>query len=189
MTLPFAFLVAAGCLQSDPCRTVDAYLRALKAMDAARIESYIDPAYRARRADGSEVPFHPARNRSNRDFERATRTRWKYSILGIDGERITALLSEDNEFYQLLGTGVRTQVTLYAARNGRVYFTENFALVDERGTYSTAVSAFTAWLKQQPAALSDPDILGEGNLVFSTASGPKLVGWLKEYRKVRTDRP
>jgi len=188
MTLPLALLISsAGCAQSDSCRTVDSYLRALKAMDAERLESFIDPAYRSKRADGSETPFNPERNRRNRGFERGTKTRWTYSILGIDGDRVTILAGEENEFYRLLGVGVRTQVTVYAAKNGRVYFAQNLTLVDEHGKYEDAYRAFVTWIRQQPAALADPEVVKGDDLVFSAASAPKLLDWLRKYRQARKD--
>ena len=64
-----AFLAIASatpCGASDPCRTVDAYLRALKAMDEDRLENYVDPVFRSRRADGTEAVRSDAR-RGRRD--------------------------------------------------------------------------------------------------------------------------
>lgn len=184
MILPMAFFLGASCAQSEPCRTVDAYLRALKAFDPDRLEPLVDPAFR--RADGSHTPFDPERNRAHREFERGTRTRWKYSILGIDGERISVLESEDNDFYRLLGVGVRTQIVEYGARNGRVYFAESKVLVDENGVYIRAYRDFATWLRRQPAA-SDPEVMKDGDLVFSIASAPKILGWLRKYRQSRKE--
>jgi hypothetical protein len=184
-----ATTAAVSCGTSDPCRTVEAYLRALKAMDQDRLESYIDPAFRSRRDDGTDAPFDRVRNRGNREFERATKTRWTYRIIGIDGERITAFTTEDNDYYRLLGVGVRTQVTVYAARNGRLYFAQNFVTVDQHGRYLDAYQAFLTWLEQQPAGKSDAEVIRGGRLVFSSASAPKLLMWLKRYRSSGAAKP
>ncbi|MEO8027809.1 MAG: hypothetical protein ABI823_15100, partial [Bryobacteraceae bacterium] len=185
MILPFALLLASGCAQSDPCRTVETYLRALKALDADRIEALIDPSFRSKRDDGSDAPFNYAGSRANREFERGTRTKWTYKIVGVDGERIMVLLTEDNEYYRLLGVGVRTQITAYAARNGKVYFAEGKVMVDEQGSYSLAKRAFLDWLKGQPGAAADAGVNLSGDLVFNAASAPKLLRWLRKYNSIR----
>lgn len=165
--------------------TLRAYLDALKALDHSRMEKFWAEDVTIRRQDGTTVSLDRKQTRNFREFERTTNTKWRYKIIGAQDGAVTVLLTEQNDFYDLLGTGTRTQVDIYTVRSGRIESREIKFLVHEKGEEDEVYSQFKAWLFKQ-LDRPEPDLARpEGTLIFNGKSAPRMLYWLRKWNRLQ----
>jgi len=166
----------------DPREVVSGYLDALRALDQARMDSHCAPDVVSIAADGSQRRRDAAAARDMRDFERGMNTVWTYRIVCVDGERVTVDLSEQNDFYDRLGVGRRTQREVYVVRDGLVRRIETSDVRHERGDYRAEYARFKAWLLSTPAT-ADARLVHEGGLRFDAESAKAMSPWLEKWSR------
>ena len=165
---------------ASPEAVVRGYLEAFKALDADRMVSYwADDAVTVR--DGQRIPVN-RNQRDMRNFERATHTVWTYRIDRVDGDAVTVTLVEANDFYRALGVGRRTQNLTYVTHADKIVEIRPISMRDEFGVYRDAYQRFLKWLLEQPGG-SDPDLVRDGDFIFTGLSGTKMQTWFTRYRR------
>jgi hypothetical protein len=165
---------------STPEETVRQYLDALARLDHDAMVAVLADDATLEYPGSASAPFDRAAMRNYRDFERGMDTTWRYEILGVSGDRVTARLEERNQFYDLIGSGRRTQVEVYVANGGRVRSRTALLSVQEHGVYQDALDAFKAWMARQPGATS-PGLFDGKVLTFDKRSAPRMLPWLRKY--------
>ena len=165
-----------------PEETVRRLCEARKALDAAQLERLLAEDYHGEQPDGSKTPYDRDRGRHIAEWERVMNTRWDYRILGVDGNAVTVLLSEQSDYFDLLGIGTRTQVTVYFVDAERVSRSLSKLDVQERGSQAKEFRRFHAWLLQQ-LEHPEPDLVGpDGRLIFDGKGAARMLFWLKRWR-------
>ena len=177
--MAMAATVTMRAQNAAPADVVRAYLEALKALDAHTLESYWADDARVLR-NGAWEPV--SRGQADmRDFERVMHTKWTYRIDSVSEEGVTAVMTEENDFYDALGVGKRTQVITYVVKDGKIVEIRPVSMQQEHGTYLDEYRRFRAWLQRQQAG-NDPDIMRDGDFVFTSRSAEKMRPWLDRYR-------
>ena len=100
------FFPVSGAAQGQ-IEVMRQYLEALKRLDQDALERFFAPDAVLQRADGTQVPLDRRQNRRFREFERGTHTQWTYKIVGVKRDQVTVILTEQSEYYKLLGVGKR----------------------------------------------------------------------------------
>jgi hypothetical protein len=157
---------------SEQVHTVSTYLRALASFNDSEVA-------RIARLEGAAED----QSKQMRGFERVTHTRWKWRIVGVDEQTAYVLMTESNDYYRLLGVGVRTQLVAYRVEAGYIASSEIKFLTNAYGSASKAADRFRAWLKMQPGG-DDPSILDNGELKFNADSATRMLPWLRQWAKV-----
>lgn len=171
--------------QEAPVETVRRLCEARKALDAGRMEALLAEDYRGLQPDGSEVAYDRDRGRHIVEWERAMNTRWDYRVLGVDGDAVTVLLTEQSAYFDLLGIGTRTQVTVYFAAGGKVSRSQSKLDVQEHGSQAKAFRRFQDWLLRQMEQ-PEPELIGaDGRLIFDAKGGARMLHWLTKWNAVR----
>jgi hypothetical protein len=178
-TLLICFAVS-GAAQS-PVETMRRYLDALKALNQDDLEKFFAPGAAFLCADGTKAPLDRRQNRSFREFERGTHTRWMYRIAGVNGDLVTVILTEQSEYYRLLGVGKRTSMVVYEVRGGLVQTIRTLGQAHEHGDEGEAAGAFREWLDHQPVA-KEMGLVRDGRLVYDAASARAMLPWLRMWR-------
>lgn len=173
-------------MQEPPVETVRRLCEARKALDATQMEAVLAEDYRGVQPDGSEIAYDRERGRQTADWERVMGTRWDYRILGVDGSAVTVLLTEESAYFDLLGIGTRTQVTVYFVDGGKVSRSLSKLDVQERGSQAQEFRRFHAWLLQQ-IEQPEPELIGpDGRLIFDGKGGARMLFWLKKWHEVQS---
>jgi len=167
---------------AEPGTVVASYLDALAALDQNRMDSYCAPDIAWIGADGSERKVDAKSRRDMRDFEREMRTTWTYRILSVESGRVTAELFEQNDFYDLLGVGPRSQDEVYAVEGGLIRRMETRDVHHEHGDFQAEYARFKKWLLSTPAA-KDPDLVHDGGLLFDAKSAKPMRRWLEKWSR------
>lgn len=176
---------ATGGSPEAPEETVRWLCEARKALDARQMEAVLADDYRGMQPDGSEIPYDRERGRQTTDWERAMNTRWDYRILGVDGNAVAVLLTEQSAYFDLLEIGTRTQVTVYFVEGEKVARSLSKLDVQERGSQAQEFRRFNAWLREQMKP-PEPGLVGpDGRLIFDGQSGGRMLAWLKKWHEAR----
>ena len=158
---------------------------ARKALDAVQLEGLLAEDYHGVQPDGSQIPYDRERGRDIADWERVLNTRWDYRILGVDGNAVTVLLTEQSAYFDLLDIGTRTQVTVYFVEGGRVSRSLSKLDVQERGSQAREFRRFHEWLLQQ-LEHPEPELVGpDGRLIFDGKGAARLLPWLTKWHATR----
>lgn len=172
---------AVGGPQEPPVETVRRLCEARKALDAVQMDALIADDYQAEQPDGSKISYDRSRGRQTADWERVMGTRWDYRVLGVDGNAVTVLLTEQSAYFDLLGIGTRTQVTVYFADRGKVSGSLSKLDVQEHGSQSKEFRRFHAWLLEQ-LEQPEPDLVGpDGRLIFDGKGAARMLPWLAKW--------
>ncbi len=168
-----------------PEETVRRLCEARKALDAVQLERLLAEDYHGEQPDGSRIPYDRERGRHIADWERVLNTRWDYRILGVDGNAVTVLLTEQSAYFDLLDIGTRTQVTVYFVEGGRVSRSLSKLDVQERGSQAREFRRFHEWLLQQ-LEHPEPELVGpDGRLIFDGKGAARLLPWLTKWHAVQ----
>lgn len=168
-----------------PEETVRRLCEARKALDAGLLEGLLAEDYHGEQPDGSQIPYDRERGRHIADWERGMNTRWDYRILGVDGNAVTVLLTEQSAYFDLLDIGTRTQVTVYFVEGGRVSRSLSKLDVQERGSQAREFRRFHEWLLQQ-LEHPEPELVGpDGRLIFDGKGAARLLPWLTKWHATR----
>ena len=160
---------------SEPIQTVSAYLTALARFDHREVA-------RIAHLEGAAGE----RSRQMREFERATHTTWTWRIVGVDDQTAHVLMTEDSDYYRLLGVGVRTQIVAYRVAAGFIVSSDIKFLTNQHGPARVAAEHFRNWLRMQNGG-DDPAILEDGELKFDAGSASRMLPWLRQW--VKRGRP
>lgn len=175
---------AAESLEA-PEATVRRLCEARKALDAAQMEAVLAEDYRGEQSDGSEIAYDRERGRQTADWERVMSTRWDYRILGVDGSAVTVLLTEESAYFDLLGIGTRTQVTVYFVDGGKVSRSLSKLDVQKHGSQAQEFRRFHAWLLQQ-IEQPEPELIGpDGRLIFDGKGAARMLHWLTKWHEAQ----
>lgn len=174
-------MLAASAKPPQPEAVVLAYLNALKELDGQRMLNLLASAV-ADGKYGKPQPVETDRVLSMRGFERAMRTQWSWTLGDRHGHDVSVSLREVNDFYEALGVGVCRQTVVYSVTDGKISSIETKEISYGGRPYREAFPAFEAWLLRTPAG-SDPTIVRDGHLLFTSASARALEPWLRAWRE------
>lgn len=175
----------AAAPHDAPVETVRRLCEARKALDAGQMEAVLAEDYRGEQPDGSEIPYDRERGRQVVEWERVMNTRWDYRVLGVDGDAVTVLLTEQSAYFDLLGIGTRTQVTVYFVEGGRVSRSLSKLDVQERGSQAREYRRFHDWLLQQMEH-PEPELVGpDGRLIFDARGASRMLVWLRKWHELQ----
>jgi hypothetical protein len=172
---------SVGGVAQTQVETMRKYLDALKTLDQDALEKFFAADAVFQRADGTQVPLDRRQNRRFREFERGTHTQWTYRIVGVKRDQVTVILTEQSEYYKLLGVGKRTSMVVYEVRDGLVHMIRTLGQVHESGDEGEAATAFHEWLDHQPAA-AGIGLVRDGHLVYDAVSARTMLPWLRKWR-------
>ena len=165
---------------SPTLRVVCPYLEALARLDHDAMAALWAPDVVIIDTDGDVRPVQPAFARDMRAYERAAGTRWGYTIDSVQGDSAFAMLTESNEFYDLLGVGPRTQREIYVASGGRIRIMQGLTMEHPGGDFDSIYTAFKRWVIDT-AKVRDTVLVGDGVLRFTAASAEPMRRWLKTW--------
>jgi len=187
-------LLLAGCIpertksknnfHSEALETVTGLCKAREELSAEKMEKYIEDDFHTFNEDGSMRLYNREMAKSMCEWEKVMNARWTHEILGVNDSAVTVLLKEKNDYYTLLGLGGSIQVSEYTVVNGKVKYWKSKLFIMERGSQDEAFSGFRIWLLSQPD-LNEPKLIRrDSSIIFSGDSAPRMLHWMKEWRKV-----
>ncbi|MBI3404532.1 MAG: hypothetical protein HY046_03635 [Acidobacteria bacterium] len=158
------------------------YLAALNRYDADAVASfYAADAVRIRNG-GREPIVRRDPWRGYREFEAVTHATFDFEIRSIRGDRADLLMTEDNDFYQALGTGVKSTAIIFTVRNGQFHEVDAQPSTDAGRPYGPALQDFKSWsLKERP--MQAAAIVRNGDLTFDAQTANPMVKLAREWRK------
>lgn len=175
----------AAAPHDAPVEIVRRLCEARKALDPGQMEAVLAVDYRGEQPDGSVIPCDRERGRRTVEWERGMDTRWDCRLLGVDGNAVKVLLTEESAYFDLLGIGTRTQVTVYFVEGGRVARSLSKLDVQQRGSQAREYGRFQEWLLQQMDP-PDPELVGpDGRLLFDGRSAARMLTWLKRWHDLQ----
>lgn len=170
MLIGFALYLLVSVEPASPLAVTITYLQALARLDAEAMQ-------RVRTLSAAEQ----ARSQDNRDFERATHTKWTWRVIGLQGTAVHVLETEDNDFYELLGVGTATQIGVYHVDGNRILSAEIVYRTHANGDQRAAVARFIGWLARQSDG-HDPVVVRNDELVFNGRSAKGMIALLRRWR-------
>lgn len=159
----------------------------MRSFIAALNQHDVDAQYRHYSPDvayldnGSRVVPDKERSRPNREFEAANHAQWSYRTLGAGPDSLDVIVTEEMEFYRLLGVGVRSHRACYRFRDGKIFEVEAWDWTQSGRPYAATRDRFAQWvLRERPDAAAR--VINEGRLQFNAATAPIINLLLREWR-------
>jgi hypothetical protein len=168
---------AAGCLK---CR-VKGYVAAINAHDVDRALSYFADELRFVTPD-TEATLDRRDLRGMLDWDAATGSAVSYEQLAWEGEIVTALFTERNDFYKLLGIPERRYQATFVFEGESIASLRLEPASDNGPSLAEALAPVLSW-----ASTEHGDVLREiypdGNLVLSENSAREWLQLLRAWRE------
>ena len=131
--------------------------------------------------NGSRVVPDKERSRPNREFEAANHAQWSYRALGAGLDSLDVIVTEEMEFYRLLGVGARSHRAYYRFREGKIFEVEAWDWTQSGRPYAATRDRFAQWvLRERPDAAAH--VINGGGLQFNAATAPVINLLLREWR-------
>jgi hypothetical protein len=131
--------------------------------------------------EGQPVVPNKERARSDREFEDANNAVWSYCVLGGGLDSLDLVITEDMEYYQLLGAGARSHRAWFRFRDGKIAAGEAWDWTQTGRPYEATRDAFIQWLLRER-----PDVAAEltqnGRLRFQRATAARINEMVREWR-------
>jgi hypothetical protein len=120
--------------------------------------------------------------RADREFEAANGAVWSYRVVGAGRDSLEMVVTEDMEFYRLLGAGARSHHACYGFRDGKIAGAHSWDWTQAGTPYDEAKRRFVAWLvSARPGDATR--ITKDGDLVFTGQSAPIINELLRQWRR------
>jgi hypothetical protein len=177
--LASCLLVASGDT-SGATNTVHQYLAALKVFDHERMSQFWADDAAFEDPDGSTHPLDRDRMRAMRGFERVMRTKWSWAITEASDSAVTVRLAEENDLYNLLGSGTCVQTVIYSVLGGRITRMRTTEIAYAGHPFRETFRAFEGWLLTTSAA-ADATLIRDGHMRFTAESAQHLRRWLNAW--------
>ena len=171
-------------VQPPAVAVVAGLCQAREELSAADMEKYIADDFHTFNDDGSARPYDRENAKSMCEWEKVMHARWTYEILGANDSIVTVILREKNDYYTLLGLGGGVQVSEYTVSNGKVKYWKSKLFITENGTQHEGFSKFRTWLLSQPDLHEPTLIRPDSSIIFSGDTAPRMLYWMKEWKKV-----
>lgn len=190
-------LVARGRDSSEPdLRTLEspearAAAQVVCAYYRARDQFDFDKARSLEAADGVMINEKGERHtrsaerlREFMDYEKVMHGSWACRALGYANGQLEAEITEDNDYYTLLGIGKSVEIERFRVAGGQIH---EIASVKRRYTgrdQSPAYQEFVKWVSQQPTEKQN-GVLRNGDLFFDGEGARKQLPLLLEFQALK----
>lgn len=180
----------SGIVHTAAVNAVAEFCKARVELSAEKMEKYIADDFYTLNEDGSVRLYDRETGKTMCEWEKVMNSRWTYEILGVNDSIVTVLLKEKNDYFTLLGMGGGVQVSEYTVGdNGKLKYWKSKLFITENSTQGEALSKFRNWLLSRPA-LNEPTLIrSDGSIIFNGEAAPRMLYWMKEYRKASDANP
>jgi hypothetical protein len=166
----------AGCLK---CR-VKGYVAALNAHDVEKALSYLSDEL-ALVSRGTETSLDKTALREMLGWDVAVQSAVSYESLDWEGETVTALFTERNDFYELLGISERRYRVTFGFEGDNIASLRVEPVADDAPSLAEALRPVVEWASTGHGELL-AEIYADGDLVLSEGSARKWMELLRAWR-------
>jgi hypothetical protein len=120
--------------------------------------------------------------RADREFEEANHAVWSYRVLGGGLNTLEMVITEDMEYYRLLGVGPRSHRARYRFHDGKIIEAQAWDWTEKGCPYRARRDSFVVWaLQNEPVQAAK--VTREGRLRFERSSAASINALVSKWAK------
>jgi TolB protein len=125
--------------------------------------------------------------RFDREFESANNATWNYRVVGAGLDSLDVVITENMDFYELLGVGARSHRARYRFREGRIVQGQTWEWTQQGRPYEGARDSFAAWVARERGAAA-ANVMRDGRLVFDRKTATLMNPLVREWSAAESCR-
>lgn len=130
--------------------------------------------------EGQRFRAYKEMERSDREFEAVNDAVWSYEVLEAGPDSLEMIITEDMEFYRLLGVGPRSHRARYRFRDGKIVEARVWSWTEAGRPYGKTRDRFVAWLLAERPEEAERVTRG-GGLLFTQEAAPHINELLRQW--------
>jgi hypothetical protein len=169
--------------QNNPEEIASFYYKGLTTGNLELMKKYAAEDYKIALADGREVKLNFENVGRVMAWEKKNHHRSRFKVIGINGNQVTIVLSELNDYQRLLGLGWLTEVNRVTVEGSKVIKSSNLISVHENCCASDKYKTFKEWFLQNADDTSKNKLMGKSEeIVFTAENAKDITRWLKKWK-------